>query len=49
MLSASYAECHIQALYAECRHAECRYAECRSTLEGYPHDKTFFVIRIYAN
>ncbi len=36
MLSVIYAECHIQALYAECRcgecqNAECRYAECRST------------------
>ncbi len=28
MLSVSYAECHIQALYAEGRYAECRYAEC---------------------
>ncbi len=31
----SYTECHLQALYAECRcgecqNAECRYAECRS-------------------
>jgi hypothetical protein len=24
-----YAECHIQALYGECRYAECHYAECR--------------------
>ncbi len=36
MLSVIYAECHIQALYAECHYgerqnAECRYAECRST------------------
>jgi hypothetical protein len=36
MLSVIYAECHIQALYAECRYAEyhyaeCRYAECRGT------------------
>ena len=23
------AECHMQALYTECRYAECRYAECR--------------------
>jgi hypothetical protein len=23
-----YAECHMQALYAECQYAECRYAEC---------------------
>jgi hypothetical protein len=29
MLSVIYAECHSQALYAECRYAECRYAECR--------------------
>ncbi len=29
MLSVIYAECHIQALYAECRYAQCRYAECR--------------------
>ncbi len=26
----TYAEDHIEALYAECRHAECRYTECRS-------------------
>jgi hypothetical protein len=29
MLSVTYAECHMQTLYAECRYAECRYAECR--------------------
>ncbi len=29
MLNVIYAECHIQALYSECR-----YAECRSTLHG---------------
>ncbi len=29
MLSVIYFDCHIQALYAECRNAECRYAECR--------------------
>ncbi len=35
MLSVINAECHTQALYAECyyyaecRYAECRYAECR--------------------
>ncbi len=29
MLSVIYAECHIQALYAECQYAECPYAECR--------------------
>jgi len=28
MLSGIYAECHLQALYAECRYAECRYGEC---------------------
>jgi hypothetical protein len=28
MLSVNYAECHIQAPYAECHFAECRYAEC---------------------
>jgi hypothetical protein len=27
MLSATYAECHRQALYTECHYAECRYAE----------------------
>jgi hypothetical protein len=27
--SVIYAECHIQALNAECHYAECRYAECR--------------------
>ncbi len=29
MLSVTYAECHIQAVYAECRYAKCRYTECR--------------------
>jgi hypothetical protein len=29
MLSVIYAECHMQALYAECRYAEYLYAECR--------------------
>jgi hypothetical protein len=32
MLSVIYAECHIQAIYAECHYAECRYAECRGTV-----------------
>jgi hypothetical protein len=34
MLSVIYAECHIKAIWGECRYAEycsveCRYAECR--------------------
>ncbi len=29
MLSVSYAECHMRALYAECYYYECRYVECR--------------------
>jgi hypothetical protein len=33
MLSVIYAECHLQALNAECGYAECRYAECRSARE----------------
>ncbi len=28
MLSATYTECHIKALFPECRYAECHYAEC---------------------
>ncbi len=28
MLTATYADCHILALCAECHFAECRYAEC---------------------
>ncbi len=28
MLSVIYAECHTQALYADCRYDECLYAEC---------------------
>jgi hypothetical protein len=31
MLSVVFAECHTQALYAECHYAECRYAEGRGT------------------
>jgi hypothetical protein len=30
MLTVTYAECHVQAPYAECLYAECRYADCRS-------------------
>jgi hypothetical protein len=29
MLTVAYAECHIQAAYAECSYAECHYTECR--------------------
>jgi hypothetical protein len=29
-LSVTYAECHIQAFFAECHSAECRYDKCRS-------------------
>jgi hypothetical protein len=29
LLSVTYDECHILALYAECRYAECHYAKCR--------------------
>jgi hypothetical protein len=31
MLSDIYAECHNQAIYAECRYAECRGALCLNT------------------
>ncbi len=31
MVTVTYAECHIKALYAECCYAKCRYAECRYT------------------
>jgi hypothetical protein len=38
MLTVTYADFHIQALYAECRYDECRYADCRGAakiaLEG---------------
>jgi hypothetical protein len=29
MLSVTYAECHIKAIYAERRYSECHYAERR--------------------
>jgi hypothetical protein len=37
LLSVTYFECYIQALYAEycyaeCRYAVCRYSECRSAV-----------------
>ncbi len=32
MLSVVYAECHIQALYAECYYAECSYAVCHGAI-----------------
>ncbi len=31
MLSVIYAECHMDASFAECRYAECCYAQCRGT------------------
>jgi hypothetical protein len=34
MLSVSNAECHIQALNAECNYAECHYAECHGPKNG---------------
>jgi hypothetical protein len=33
MLSVTYADCNIKALYAKCRYAECRCAECRGAAE----------------
>jgi len=32
MLSFTYAECHLQALGAECHYAECYFAECRGAI-----------------
>ncbi len=32
MLTVTYAECHIKALYAECHYAECRYADCHGAV-----------------
>ncbi len=32
MMSVIYAECHIQAVYAECGYSECRYAECHGAM-----------------
>jgi hypothetical protein len=29
MLSVTYTECPIRAIYAECHEAECHYVECR--------------------
>ncbi len=29
MLTVTFAECHIQATYAECRFVECHFYECR--------------------
>ncbi len=28
MLTVTYANCYIEAPYADCRYAECRYSEC---------------------
>jgi hypothetical protein len=41
MLSVIYAECHIQALCAECRYAECHYAKCRGALKSPGGKKSF--------
>jgi hypothetical protein len=32
LLTATYGECYIQALYAECHYAECRHADCRGAV-----------------
>ncbi len=32
LLSVTSADCHIYALYVECRYAECHYAKCRSAI-----------------
>ncbi len=34
MLSVFYAECHIQALYAECHYSDCPYAKCLAESRG---------------
>jgi hypothetical protein len=34
MAEQCYAECHMQALYAEWHYAECLYAECRGAVAG---------------
>jgi len=34
MLSVMYAECHMKALYAECRNAECHPSECHYAQGG---------------
>jgi hypothetical protein len=33
MYNVIYAECHMQAAYAECPYVECRNAECRGALQ----------------
>ena len=43
MLSVTYAECHILALYAECRYAGCHYAECRGALSSSLTEYSTFV------
>jgi hypothetical protein len=37
MLNVTYAECHIQALYAECHYVECHYAGFRGALRVESH------------
>jgi hypothetical protein len=34
MLSVTYAEHHLQAVYAECRYIECRYAKRRGAMQN---------------
>ena len=34
MLNVIYAQCHIQALYAQCLYDEYRYAECRGAMKA---------------
>ncbi len=34
VLTVTYAQGHLQAIFAECRYAECHYGECRSAVRG---------------
>ncbi len=45
MLSVIYAECHIYALYAECRYVTCLYAECLSDMQD-SHKRTYEYLTI---
>jgi hypothetical protein len=48
MLSVTYSQCHIQAIYsehyyAECRYAECYYVECRAALKNLGLYSQYFI------
>ncbi len=47
MLTVTYADCYIKALYAECCYAECRYAEWRGALSSTVSSSKVCTIKLF--